>query len=773
MAFEVNPDLVNQGATIDADTLREEFLNYSNGLQRYLALTGVTAKPLSPQVSAPNTHVDTHLKAIAIAKSIPFRILFGSEQAQLASSQDARAWNKRVAKRQNKYLTPMLIRPLVDRLIAVGALPEPKEYTVEWPDLNSVTDEEKAAVAQKQTEAMAKYVGGGVDQLYPPSLYFIDVLGMEPDRAEAVIKEAEKYAAETASDEDDEGGDGPDDDKPKDDKPKGDGVQNEGERPFDGAVANYNPKQPRGKDGKRTAGGRFFHGTTEKRANDIAKHGITPAKFRNYDPKVYDGGQKGKVYVSSKKSVADQYARDTSVVRGRGGEPAIVEIQVPKGKALFADAGPETKAYGKGTAFYHKGKIPASWVKSVKVYDHWDGWQTTFVRNVDGEFATFYVVVFLAPFDDQKDDDVQNEGVTANYNPHQPRGKDGRWSSGGAGGGGGGGGEQRALQLPPEGAPDDVKQLYKDRQRAYTRMRQKGLSDEEKAKRTEEYNRATDALNKSKQEHPEFHGKKAGGGKKTDDAANKPDAGKTSSWTDGPADTGAAPKQTKTQKARDRLEEEQGCHVSVRNKYGDEVDTGADCVSEVGLKASREREVARQLDHISDEHADIVSRFDGIDGAGLARINYQDTPTLTKTNSSLRSRSDVKAAGFYDPLDHSITIGSGGTGRPNIVHVGGGSFVVGGSTQGIYRHELAHAVDAHHAHMHGGHYLTDTPQWRSAVSRSGGLGQMSKHVSEYAGTNREEAFAECFSAWTCKRYQAGSLPAGIETFMSKQFPSKQ
>lgn len=137
-SFETNPDLTD--ATLDADAMREEFFRYSSGLQRYLALQGVAAKSLSPQVADPTNHVKTQLEAISIALEVPMRVFMGSERGELASSQDARAWNKRVMRRQNTYLTPMVIRPTIDRLIALGALPEPKGETDEKPKIKSEQD---------------------------------------------------------------------------------------------------------------------------------------------------------------------------------------------------------------------------------------------------------------------------------------------------------------------------------------------------------------------------------------------------------------------------------------------------------------------------------------------------------------------------------------------------------------------------------------------------------------------------------------------------------
>lgn len=204
-AFEVNPELIAQGASMDVEAMREEFANYSNGLQRFLALTGVTAKQLAPQVADPSNHVDVQLKVIAISLSIPFRILFGSEQAQLASSQDAKTWARRVARRQAEYLTPRVIRPIVDRFIIMGILPQPVDsYVVDWPDLSTPSDEDKAQVANTNTEALAKYVAGSVSQLIAPASFLKEIMGFSADTVEAIMKEAEAYVEEEEPEEEEE-----------------------------------------------------------------------------------------------------------------------------------------------------------------------------------------------------------------------------------------------------------------------------------------------------------------------------------------------------------------------------------------------------------------------------------------------------------------------------------------------------------------------------------------------------------------------------------------
>lgn len=197
-----NPE---EDVTFDKEATEEQMDRYMNGLQRYIALVGMQAKSLSPQVADPVPHVEVQLKLIATAIGCPWRLFIGSEQAQLASGQDSKAWNKRINRRRQEYLTPFLIRPLIDRLMLFGALPTVGKYDVKWPDLNTPSDLEKADVAERKTNALSKYVTTGMDALIPPFHYLTMIIGMTDEEAEGVIEEAGDRLDELKPDDDLEG----------------------------------------------------------------------------------------------------------------------------------------------------------------------------------------------------------------------------------------------------------------------------------------------------------------------------------------------------------------------------------------------------------------------------------------------------------------------------------------------------------------------------------------------------------------------------------------
>lgn len=189
LSIETDPKM-GSDVELDMSSVKDALEQYMNGLQRYLALTGVSAKSLAPQVVDPSQQIDVQLTAICILIAVPKRIFVGSERGELASSQDKGAWNDRLQDRQNIYVTPRIIVPFVDRLIMVGVLPQPKEYSVVWGDIGSLSEDEQATIAVKRTEAMAKYVQGSVEALMPPMDYLTRVQGMTNGEAEAVIEAA-------------------------------------------------------------------------------------------------------------------------------------------------------------------------------------------------------------------------------------------------------------------------------------------------------------------------------------------------------------------------------------------------------------------------------------------------------------------------------------------------------------------------------------------------------------------------------------------------------
>jgi len=200
-SFELTPEAEKAGATIDEESMKDQLFLWGQGLQRWLMLTGVSAKSLQPQAVNPSGHLEWHVRLIAMALGIPYRIFMGTEEGKLAGVQDKKVHNSRISRRRESYLTPLVIRPFFDRLIALGCLPKPTEYKVKWPDLESPTEMDVADIAMKKTDAFAKYVAGGVDALLPPRSYLTSVHRMSEAEVNMIEGERTQHQGDLLGDE--------------------------------------------------------------------------------------------------------------------------------------------------------------------------------------------------------------------------------------------------------------------------------------------------------------------------------------------------------------------------------------------------------------------------------------------------------------------------------------------------------------------------------------------------------------------------------------------
>ncbi len=174
----------------DADSLKEQWEAYSNGLQRYLALIGMKAQSLAPQIADPSSHLLQHLQAIAATIGVPLPVFLGQIEGHMAGAQNAMWWNRRLARRQKNYVHPMIIQPFVKRLIALGVMPKVKSFYTEWTDLNAISEADKADIALKRAQALLQYVTSGAESIMPVTEFFTMIMGLTIKQANAVKKAA-------------------------------------------------------------------------------------------------------------------------------------------------------------------------------------------------------------------------------------------------------------------------------------------------------------------------------------------------------------------------------------------------------------------------------------------------------------------------------------------------------------------------------------------------------------------------------------------------------
>jgi hypothetical protein len=200
IAATVDPRFIEAGVEVNDEEVSEDMQRYIEGLQRSLVGVGFQYTQLSPGVADPTQHLMMQFQMIALSHGIPLRVFLGSEEAKLASGQDAKAWNSRVSERQNNYLTPRLIRPLINRLIYVGVIPPPKavdangfpDFKVFWPDVAKPDANETSTVGDRRAAALMKYVTSGAYQVMQPSDFLRIVLGLDPMEVAVIMENAKK-----------------------------------------------------------------------------------------------------------------------------------------------------------------------------------------------------------------------------------------------------------------------------------------------------------------------------------------------------------------------------------------------------------------------------------------------------------------------------------------------------------------------------------------------------------------------------------------------------
>lgn len=172
----------------DEETFKKAIEEFQYRLKDYIRVEGATIKELSGSAASPRDHFDILIDLIAGTTGIPKRILTGSERGELASSQDEEAWLQRISRRQTTFAEPSMLRALIDRLLALGALPLPGQpYQVIWENLFALSAEKQASVAKDVATALAQYAGQGMaETIVPPEEFRNVYLGLPPESEYAV-----------------------------------------------------------------------------------------------------------------------------------------------------------------------------------------------------------------------------------------------------------------------------------------------------------------------------------------------------------------------------------------------------------------------------------------------------------------------------------------------------------------------------------------------------------------------------------------------------------
>ena len=197
-AFQGIAFLADKDAQVDEEGLDDEIQSYVHGMSRYLSLQGMKVQQLSPEIANPGEHFKIQTQLLSSASGIPVRILLGTEEGELASSQDESNWNSRVDERRRTYAEPIILKPLIDDFIDHGILPNPGEdgYDIKWPDINALTKKEQAEVGKMYSDMIKNYLMSGGEMVLPPERFLQDLLGYSKDEAEEIVGDIQKNMLE-------------------------------------------------------------------------------------------------------------------------------------------------------------------------------------------------------------------------------------------------------------------------------------------------------------------------------------------------------------------------------------------------------------------------------------------------------------------------------------------------------------------------------------------------------------------------------------------------
>jgi hypothetical protein len=165
----------------DEKALTEEVEEFVHELRSFVRVSGIDVSALMGTIDSPKEHIDGIITFIATTLGIPRRKLEGTERGSLASSQDEAGALQQVQLRQVGFAERQMLRPLLDTLITINALPMPAQpYTVNWDNLLALSEEQQAAVAKDVATALSQYAGQGMaETVVPPEEFRSVYLGLK------------------------------------------------------------------------------------------------------------------------------------------------------------------------------------------------------------------------------------------------------------------------------------------------------------------------------------------------------------------------------------------------------------------------------------------------------------------------------------------------------------------------------------------------------------------------------------------------------------------
>lgn len=143
----------------DSADLSDEIDEYQHGQRRFIRTRGVEVTSLGTDVADPQGAFKVLVTLISGTTGIPQRVLLGSESGRLASTQDKGNWSERVEEYRTLHAQPTILKPFVQKMIAIGAVRKPNgPVNILWPDAYRMSPLERGQTSAQTARTIANIV---------------------------------------------------------------------------------------------------------------------------------------------------------------------------------------------------------------------------------------------------------------------------------------------------------------------------------------------------------------------------------------------------------------------------------------------------------------------------------------------------------------------------------------------------------------------------------------------------------------------------------------
>jgi hypothetical protein len=188
----------------DGTEVQNEIRDFLDNFQRTIA-TPATVESIDVDIQSPGPHLSANYESIAAALDLPKSILTGEDRADTATSEDVRQWHQKVGQRRNTFANPVIVEPLIQRMIDYGLLPEPEGegFVIEWPGLDELTEQQTADLRNTRSNTIKNISPGGDPSMIATVPELRSILGWGKEMGSEVEDEQNTVGEAAPVDEDD------------------------------------------------------------------------------------------------------------------------------------------------------------------------------------------------------------------------------------------------------------------------------------------------------------------------------------------------------------------------------------------------------------------------------------------------------------------------------------------------------------------------------------------------------------------------------------------